>query len=106
VRRPKRGYRVLKGGDSRVTRGPEDDWVNVQALEGIEGWKKGLLFTRTYAYQRHGVNGAQNLYRLDVTRLEGMKRITEAFGDTSDEVWAVAFADLKRKGVMPQHAAE
>jgi len=95
------GFRTFKGKGSRLLRGADDDWVNVQAHEGTSGWQDGVLLTRIYAYQRNGVNGAQHLYRWEATCLDGLDRIAEAHGKTSDEALYALFADLRRKGVMP-----
>jgi hypothetical protein len=98
---PTYGFLTYKGSGSRLLRGVDDDWVNVQAREGQTGWKEGLLFTRHYAYQRDGANGAQHLYRYEATRLEGLDRVAEAFGKTDDEARQALYEQLKRKGVMP-----
>lgn len=103
---PTYGFRTFKGKGSRLLRGADDDWVNIQAREGTSGWKDGILFTRTYSYQRSGVNGAQHLYRWEATRLDGLDRIAEAYGKTSDEARHALYADLRRKGVMPLDAIE
>ncbi len=66
---PTFGFLTFKGKGSRLLRGADDDWVNVQTREGVSGWKKGLLFTRHYAYQPKGENGAQHLYRYECIRL-------------------------------------
>lgn len=98
---PSYGFRTLKGRGSRLLRGEDDDWVNIQAREGLTGWKRGLLFTRHYAYQQHGANGAQHLYRYECMRLQGLELVAIAFGATNDEARESLYADLKRKGVMP-----
>jgi hypothetical protein len=101
---PTYGFRTYKGKGSRLLRDlPDNDWVNIQAREGTSGWKEGLLFTRTYAYQSGGPAGGHHLYRWEATRLAGLDRIAEAYGRTSDEARRALYADLKRKGVMPPH---
>jgi hypothetical protein len=35
-----------------------------------------------------------------------LERVSEAHGKTADEAWQAVFADLKRKGVMPDNATE
>ena len=99
---PTYGFRTFKGQGSRLLRDlPDNDWVNIQAKEGTSGWKKGMLFTRHYSYLSDGINGAQHLYRVEATRLDGLDRVAEAHGKTSREAWHSLYADLKRKGVMP-----
>jgi hypothetical protein len=108
TKHPTFGFRTFKGKGSRLLRDlPDDDWVNVQAKEGLSGWKDGLLFTRTYAYQ-NATDGrkAQHLYRVEVTRLQGLDRIADGYGRTSDEAWRALYAVLKQKGVMPEDASE
>jgi hypothetical protein len=103
VAHPTYGFRTLKGKGSRLLRDlPDNDWINIQAREGTSGWKDGILFTRTYAYQNSGVNGPQHLYRWEATRLDGLDHIAEAHGKTSDEARLALYADLKRKGLMPR----
>jgi hypothetical protein len=103
---PTYGFRTLKGIGSRLVRGEENDWVNVQAREGTSGWKDKLLFTRHYAYQHHGANGAQHLYRYECSALDGLTQIAVAYGKTNDEARAALYADLQRKGVMPETEEE
>jgi hypothetical protein len=103
---PTKGFRTFKGRGSRLLRDEDDDWVNVQAREGTSGWKKGLLFTRHYAYQEKGMNPAQHLYRYECIRLKGLDSVATAFGKTNDEARDNLYDDLKRKGVMPDSAAE
>lgn len=103
---PTYGFRTFKGSGSRLLRSEGDDWVNVQAKEGTSGWKDGLLFQRTYAYQKGGANGAQHLYRLEAIRLEGLETVATGYGKTSDEAWQFCYEQLKRKGVMPSSATE
>ena len=100
---PTYGFRTFKGIGSRLVRGEENDWVNVQAREGMDGWKKGLLFLRLYAYQdgRKGVPG-RHLYRYECVRLEGLEPVAVAHGRTNDEARASLYEDLRRKGVMPE----
>jgi hypothetical protein len=105
---PTYGFRTYKGQGSRLLRDlPDNDWVNLQAREGTSGWKKGLLFTRTYAYQepREGQPG-HHLYRYEVCRMRGLERVAEAYGRTFKEAREALYADLKRKGVMPDTAEE
>lgn len=105
---PTFGFRTYKGQGSRLLRDvPDNDWVNLQAKEGTSGWKDGLLFTRTYAYQEGTkTRNAAHLYRVEATRLVGLDRIAEAHGRTSKEAWKALYDDLRRKGVMPADAAE
>lgn len=103
---PTLGFRTFKGKGSRLLRGPDDDWVNVQVKEGYSGWKEGILFTRTFAYQEQGANGAQNLYRVEAIRLQGLDHLGEGYGVTSDEAWTALYDNLKRKGLMPKAATE
>ena len=103
---PTFGFRTYKGKGSRLLRGEDNDWVNVQTREGTSGWKQGLLFTRHYAYQEKGANGAQHLYRYECIRLKGLDSIATAFGKTNDEARDNLYDDLKRKGVMPVDATE
>jgi hypothetical protein len=98
---PTFGFRTLKGRGSRLVRSEDDDWINIQSREGMSGWKKGLLFTRHYAYQQAGQNGAQHLYRYECIRLNGLDSVAVAFGKTNDEARDNLYEDLKRKGVMP-----
>lgn len=98
---PTYGFRTLKGKGARLLRGPEDDWVNVLAREGVTGWKKGLLFTRHYSYLKQGANGAQHLYRYECTRLDGLEQVAIAYGRKDEEAREALYRDLKRKGVMP-----
>jgi hypothetical protein len=103
---PTYGFRTLKGRGARLLRGEDDDWVNVLAREGLSGWKKGLLFTRHYAYQQHGANGAQHLYRYECQRLNGLETVTIAYGTKDAEAREALYRDLKRKGVMPETEEE
>jgi len=98
---PTYGFRTLKGQGSRLLRSEDDDWVSVQAREGLTGWKRGLLFTRHYSYQDGGANGAQHLYRFECLRLKGLDVLAVAYGKTNDEARTSLYEDLKRKGVMP-----
>src|SRR4051794_15569230 len=98
---PTHGFRTFKGRGSRLLRTEDDDWVNVLAREGTSGWKDGLLFTRHYAYQHSGRNGAQHLYRYECLRLKGLDSVALAFGRTDDEARSNLYEDLKRQGVMP-----
>lgn len=101
---PTYGFRTYKGQGSRLLRGPDNDWVSVQVKEGESGWKKGLLFTRHYSYQEQGANGAQHLYRYECTRLKGLDSLATAHGKTNEEARESLYADLRRKGVMPESA--
>jgi len=105
---PTFGFRTYKGQGSRLLRDvPDNDWGNLQAKEGTSGWKDGLLFTRTYAYQEaSATRSAGHLYRVEATRLSGLDRIAEAHGRTSKEAWSALYDDLRRKGVMPADAPE
>jgi len=99
---PTFGFRTLKGIGSRLVRGEDNDWVNVQAREGQNGWKKGLLFLRIYAYQdKTPAGGAQHLYRYECVRLKGFESLALAHGRTNDEARTNLYDDLKRKGIMP-----
>jgi hypothetical protein len=98
---PTYGFRTLKGKGARLLRGEDDDWVNVLAREGLTGWKRGLLFTRHYAYQQQGTNGAQHLYRYECLRLKGLDQVAVAYGKKDEEAREALYRDLKRKGVMP-----
>src|SRR4051794_22787125 len=100
---PTYGFRTFKGQGSRLLRSlPDNDWVNIQAREGTSGWKEGLLFTRTYAYQdATTAKPAQHLYRMEATRLRGLERIAEAYGRTSKEARDELYEQLRKKGVMP-----
>jgi hypothetical protein len=105
---PTYGFRTFKGKGSRLLRDlPDNDWINLQAREGTSGWKKGILFTRTYAYQdADGERQAGHLYRMEATRLKGLERIAEAYGRTSEEARSELYAELRRKGVMPAEEDE
>lgn len=103
---PTFGFRTFKGRGSRLLRDEDNDWVNVQVREGTSGWKKGLLFTRHYAYQEKGANGAQHLYRYECLRLKRLDSIATAFGRTNDEARSALYDDLKRKGIMPTDATD
>jgi hypothetical protein len=98
---PTFGFRTFKGQGSRLLRDTDNDWVNIQAREGTAGWKKGLLFTRHYAYQEKGINGAQHLYRYECLRLIGLDTVATAYGKTNDEARSRLYDVLKQKGVMP-----
>jgi hypothetical protein len=99
---PTFGFRTFKGFGSRLLRDEDNDWVNIQAREGTSGWKQGLLFLRTYAYQeKTPAGGAQHLYRYECVRLKGLDLLSVAYGRTNDEARDNLYADLKRKGVMP-----
>jgi hypothetical protein len=99
---PTQGLRTFKGIGSRLLRGEDNDWVNVQAREGTAGWKKGLLFLRLYAYQDgRGGNPGRHLYRYECYRLRGLEPISVAHGSTNDDARISLYEDLKRKGVMP-----
>jgi hypothetical protein len=99
---PTYGFRTFKGFGSRLVRGEENDWVNIQAREGTAGWKKGLLFLRLYAYQdgRSGVAG-RHLYRYECFRLRGLESVAVSHGRTNDQARESLYEDLRRKGVMP-----
>ena len=111
---PTFGFHTLKGFGSRlvrsVTESPNgghetDDWLNYQVKEGVSGWKKGLSFERTYAYQQQDVNGnAHHLYRMTVTRQKGLAIECVVYGRTNQDVWDAAYAELHKKGVMPTEA--
>ena len=105
---PTYGFRTFKGKGSRLLRDlPDNDWVNLQAREGTSGWKQGLLFTRTYAYQDAvGDRPAGHLYRMEATRLKGLERVAEAYGRSSEEARQALYMQLKRKGVMPAEEEE
>lgn len=109
---PTYGFRTLKGHGSRLVRGlsdrgEPDDWHNYLVREGTSGWKKGLSFERAYAYQdRTPTSNAHHLYRVIVTRQQGLDVLCIAFGRTSDEARANAYEMLHRKGVMPDAAYE
>lgn len=101
------GFRVLKGVGARLVRdgtlsGKVDGSVNVKVKEGVSGWRRGLLFERTYAYQQ--VDG--HLYRLVVTRLRGLDILAVAYGRTNDEVWDAAYEQLRVKGELPDEEPE
>jgi hypothetical protein len=99
---PTFGFRTFKGFGSRLLRDEGNDWVNIQAREGTSGWKKGLLFLRTYSYQEATpAGGAQHLYRYECLRLRGLDSVGSAFGRTNDDARNNLYEDLKRKGVMP-----
>jgi hypothetical protein len=98
---PTFGFRTFKGQGSRLLRDTDNDWVNIQAREGTAGWKKGLLFTRHYAYQEKGINGAQHLYRYECLRLTGLDTVATAYGKTNDEARGRLYDALRQKGVMP-----
>jgi hypothetical protein len=108
------GFHTLKGFGSRLVRsviespngGHEtDDWLNYQVKEGVTGWKKGLSFERTYAYQQKDVaGGAHHLYRMIVTRQKGLAIECVVYGRTNQDVWNAAYAELHKKGVMPTDA--
>jgi hypothetical protein len=99
---PTYGFRTFKGIGSRLLRDTDNDWVNVQAREGTDGWKKGLLFVRLYAYQdARGKTPGRHLYRYECFRLRGLESVAVAHGTTNDEARESLYEDLKRKGVMP-----
>jgi hypothetical protein len=109
---PSKGYKTLKGKGSRLVRevydnGDADDWVNVQGKEGVEDWKKGLLFLRSYAYQppESGEPGF-HLYRVEAQRMRGLVHIANGYGTAKDAAWDDLFLTLKRLGVMPVGATE
>lgn len=113
---PTFGFRTLKGHGSRLVRNitvsanghvDTDDWVNYMVKEGTSGWKKGLSFERAYAYQKKDANGhAHHLYRLLVTRQQGLQVVCIAFGRTSRDAWVNAYRMLHEQGVMPTEAFE
>lgn len=104
---PTYGFRTFKGEGSRLLRDVEDDWVNVQAKEGYSGWKEGILFLRSYAWQPARQGGAgHHLYRVEAIRLAGLDTVGVAHGRTAKDAWKHLYADLKRKGHMPPTATE
>lgn len=89
----------LKGVGSRLVRSEKDDWLNVQALEGTDDWKKGYVFLRTYCYQQGEERG--HLYRIEAVAKLGLNTEATAYGKTAGEAWDALVAVLESKGVKP-----
>jgi hypothetical protein len=113
---PSDGWAMLKAKrGARLMRSQEDESLSLLAIEGTEGWKRGLLCPRMWTGPAYGPSptGAE---RYTVTVLDGRPRgdggpptygeIARAHGKTNREVWQNVFAALRLIGVMPSGVTE
>jgi hypothetical protein len=108
TRQPSKGLLKYTGHGSRLVRdvydnGHVDDWVNVQVHEGVEGWKKGLLFIRIATW----IEGKPALYSLQCLRRPTQEVVAVAFSNEGrGAVWQEMFTILRAKGIAPEDAEE
>lgn len=101
------GFRTLKGIGSRLVIANDDDSINKQTKLGVSGWKDGLIFDRTLAWQlpEDGQPGFY-LYRVEAIARRGLASVATGHGRIADHAWLNCYRDLAEIGMMPRDLYE